>query len=126
MKKKAFVVMLVICLTLVCTVAVYAYQVDRVSGSVGGYSCYGSLWTISSTSMGATTYVNSGASVASNTTSIRVRTGGSYDPVSVTNGPYASNEVDAIATAQATILSAHGTHSLTLVTGDSWAGDTYY
>ena len=49
-----------------------------------------------------------------------------YDPVEEENGPYASNEVDVTATIGGNIGSATGTHYLTLKTGDSWSGDTYY
>ena len=49
-----------------------------------------------------------------------------YLPVEEENGPYASNEVDVTATIGGNIGSATGTHYLTLKTGDSWSGDTYY
>ena len=56
---------------------------------------------------------------------MKVRSSG-YDPVEEENGPYASNEVDVTATIGGNIGSATGTHYLTLKTGDSWSGDTYY
>ena len=125
MKKRIISVALTLSIMLLCVIGVYAYQVDKYNGTVGSYSCYGTLWTISSTSMGATTSVDSSASVSSNTTSITVRSGG-FDPVKETNGPYASNEVDVTASIGGTIYSATGTHSITLKTGDSWSGDTFY
>lgn len=123
--KKTAIVMLGLMMLLICAVTVYAYEIDRNSGSVGGYSCYGSLWTISSTSMGATTHVNSSATVMANMTTIRIRHSG-YDPVTETKGPYASNDVDAIASMTVTIYSATGTHYAKVSTGDEWNGDTFY
>jgi len=123
--KKTFIAMLSIMMLIICAVTVYAYEVDRDTGSVGGYSCYGTLWTISSTSMGATTHVDSSATVLQNTTSIRVRSAG-YSPVTVTNGPYASNDVDVTGSMPATIHSATGTHYAQISTGADWSGDTYY
>ena len=125
MSKKATAILLSISLLFVCSIAVYAYEVDRVSSTIDGFYCNGTLWTISSTSMGATTYVNSGASVSSNTTTIKVRSGG-YDPVKVTNGPHPYNEVDAIASIGGTIGSAFAEHTLELHTGGYWYGETYY
>lgn len=126
MKKKLLSVVLAITMILLSSLVVYAVEVNRDSGSVGGYSCYGSLWTISSKSMGATTYVSTSSSnVSENTTTVRVRASG-YDPVEVTNGPYASNEVDATASIGGSIGSATGTHTLILKTGDPWDGDTFY
>ena len=126
MSKKATAILLSISLLFVCSIAVYAYEVDRVSSTIDGFYCNGTLWTISSNSMGATTYVSTTSSnVLSNTTTIRVRAGG-YDPVEVTNGPYTSNEVDATASIGGTIGSATGTHKLTLKSGNRWTGDTFY
>lgn len=126
MSKKTTAFILAISLVFVCSVAVYAYEVDRTSGTINGYNCNGTLWTISSKSMGATTYVStSSANVASNITTIRIRSGG-YEPVEVTTGPYASNEVDATASIGGKIGSATGIHNLILKTGDCWTGDTFY
>lgn len=118
--------MLAITMIILSSIVVYAVEVDRTTGTVGSYSCNGTLWTITSKSMGATTYVSTSSSnVSSNRTKVKVRSSG-YDPVEEENGPYASNEVDVTATIGGNIGSATGTHYLTLKTGDSWSGDTYY
>ena len=126
MKKKLMTTMLAITMIILSSIVVYAVEVDRTTGTVGSYSCNGTLWTITSKSMGATTYVSTSSSnVSSNRTKVKVRSGG-YDPVEEEDGPYASNEVDVTATIGGNIGSATGTHYLTLKTGDSWSGDTYY
>ena len=126
MPKKATAILLSISLLFVCSIAVYAYEVDRVSSTIDGFYCNGTLWTITSKSMGATTYTSTTLSnIETNTTTIRVRSGG-YDPVEVTNGPYVSNEVDATASIGGDIGSATGTHEIIFKTCDPFLCDTFY
>ena len=126
MKRTAVFVLAMIMLA-VCAVTVLAYEVDRDTGSSGGYSCYGTLWTIPSDpkSMGATTHIHSSAEVESNQTNIRVRAAG-YTPQTYIDGPYQSHEVDVIGVMPGNIVSARGNHYATVESGVPWAGETYY